>query len=155
VPFNVYTKLIKIFLIILATALHRSVLYFFLAYLGNNNYYWHAVLHKVPFISSFLIAGADQVLMSSMKGLPSDYAVLYCMLDAQLFLRHSPYFRNNTICYKYDNLGVTHVTHQVYKHLDMTLFSWTSCDYICHGISHNLPKTTTKISSTRHFFLEC
>jgi len=28
-PFNAYTKLIKIFLIILATALPRSVLYFF------------------------------------------------------------------------------------------------------------------------------
>jgi len=126
-----------------------------LPYLGNNNYYWHAVLHTVPFIISFLIAGADQLLISSIEGLPSDYAMVYCMLDAQLFISLNPYFRDTTDCHKYDSLGVTHVTHQGYKHLDMTLFSWTGCDYICHGMSHNLPKTTTKISSNRHFSLEC
>jgi len=93
--------------------------------------------------------------MSSIKGLPSDYAVLYCMLDAQLFLSLNPYFRDTTVCHKYDSLGVTQVTHQGYKHLDMTLFSWNGCDYIWHGVSHNLPKITTKISSTRHFFIGC
>jgi hypothetical protein len=110
----------------------------FLPYLGNNNYYWHAVLHTVPLISSFLIAGADQMLMSSFRGLPSGYAVLSYMLDAQLFLSLNPYFRDTTV------LGVTQVIHQGYKHLDMILFSWTGCDYIWHGMSHNPPKTTTK-----------
>jgi hypothetical protein len=77
--------------------------------------------------------------MSSIRGLPSDYAVLYYMLDAQLFLSLNPYFIDTTVCRKLDSLGVTQITHQGYKHLDLTLFSWTGCDYIWHGMSHNPP----------------
>jgi hypothetical protein len=95
------------------------------------------------------------VLMSSIRGLPSDYAVLYCMLDAQIFLSLNPYFRESTVCPKHDSLVATQVTHQGYKHLDLTLFTRTGCDYIFHGMSHNPSKTTGKISSTRHFFLVC
>ena len=119
---------------------------FFSPYLGNISYNWHAALHTVPVVSSLSIDGAEQVLMSSIRGLPSDYAVLYYMLNAQLFLSLNPYFRDTTVCRKLDSLGVTQVTHQGCKHLDLTLFSWTGCDY--------MPQTHTKtlVSSMQIFF---
>lgn len=148
VPFSFYTKLIKIFLNILPTVLHWSILYFFLLTLVTTIII--DMLHSTQPLSLFFIVGADQELMSSIRGLPSGYAVLYYMLDAQLFLSLSPYLRESTVCCKHDSLGVTQVAHQCmgYKPLDLTLFSWTGFDYIWHGMSHNPPKTTTKISST-------
>jgi hypothetical protein len=88
--------------------------------------------------------------MLSVRGLPSGYAVLYYMLDAQLFLSLSPYLRESTVCCNHDSLGVTQVTHHCmgYKPLDLTLFSLTGFEYIWRGMSHNPPKTTTRISST-------
>jgi hypothetical protein len=90
--------------------------------------------------------------------------MLYCIICWMLSL--NPYFKDTTVCHTLDSLGVTQVTHQGYKHLDLTLFSWTVCDYIsmaCHIILlKQLPKYRAPIFNfyklwlpQRHVFLVC
>jgi hypothetical protein len=99
-PLHVYTKLIKVFLILLEIALNQSVFFW---WRGRGHILATTIIIGMlystiaPFISSLFIVGAYQVLMS-IRGLPSDYAVLCYMLDAQLFLSLNPYFRENTAC---------------------------------------------------------